>query len=329
MVAGARTPRPEVAAAERAGGSAVDVSLIVVTHNSAELIERCLVAVRESVRTHTSEVLVVDNASKDATLERVATAAPDATVVALPRNSGFAAANNVALARARGRYVALVNSDAFPDPGSVDLLIGRAEESGRIGLVGGRLRDGRDRPQPSAGRFPSLLGDLGVALFLHRLPPFSRLALSVYADESHYARPQRVDWVSGAFCLARREVGQLPAAAFMYGEDVEWARQANALGFETWLEPRAGAVHLGGGGVASADAARFRQRSRADFALRWFAPSGGWATVPVRLVMALHALVRLALFAVALPVRPRRAQAGMSEFAALLRCALRTPHRSG
>jgi GT2 family glycosyltransferase len=158
------------------------------------------------------------------------------------------------------------------------------------------------------------------------MPLVRRLRLSVAAGPSHYTEAHRVDWVSGAFCLARREIGSMPAAGFMYGEDVEWARLAHERGFQTWLEPRATAVHLGGGGAESVSAAMFRQRSRVDFELRWFRARGTWAVVGDRIVMAIHALVRLGLSAAVLPVRPAHGRARIAEFRALLRAAL---ERSG
>jgi GT2 family glycosyltransferase len=305
---------------ESAGGP--DVSLIVVTHNNEAIIERCLRAAEAGIGPFSVELIVVDNASTDQNVDRVKRTAHDAMIIALERNVGFAAANNAALAEARGRYLVLVNSDAFLDPGAVDALIRRAESNPRIGLVGGALRYPSGRRQPSLGSFPSVARNLGVALFLHHLPLFSRLPLSVAAGPAHYGEAHRVDWVSGAFCLARSEIGPMPAAGFMYGEDVEWARQARERGFETWIETAATAIHLGGGGAESVQAAMSRQRSRVDFELRWFRARGGWAVAGDRIVMVIHALVRLALSVAMLPVRPALGRARIAEFGALLGAAL-------
>ena len=307
------------------GRAGLDVSVIVVSFDSEAVIERCLAAVGDAVRAHSSELLLVDNGSRDDTLQRARAISPAARVIQLERNVGFAAANNVAIEHAQGRYLALVNSDAFPDPGAIDLLVERADRGPRIGLVGGRLRDGRGRPQPSSGSFPTLLGELGVALFFHRLPLLWRLPLSVSANPARYENAEPVDWVTGAFCLARREIGPMPAAAFMYGEDVEWSLQARELGFEVWIEPAARAVHLGGGGSSSPQAARLRQDRRVEFAMRWFAPRGRGALAGIRAVLVLHGTIRVAIFTLLVPLRGSRACRGIVEFRQLIAQAWRGP----
>jgi N-acetylglucosaminyl-diphospho-decaprenol L-rhamnosyltransferase len=301
--------------------SHVDVSIIVVTHDNEEIIERCLGSVRDSVQRYSVELFVVDNASSDRTVARAIAAAPEAHVIELKRNLGFAAANNVAIAKAAGNFVALVNSDLFPDRGALDRLISRAED-GCIGIVGGRLRYPTGRLQPSTGRFPSIARNLGTALFLHRIPVVSRARFSVMAHRSHYEEAHRVDWTSAAFCVARREVGPLPANGFMYGEDVEWARQALELGFHTWIEPTGTAVHLLGGG-ASAPAARRRQRARVEFDARWFGESRR-AAYAARSVALLHATLRILMHTLSLPVRPAAARRAIAEYSSLFRAALKT-----
>lgn len=318
----ADTPVPgDARASAGIAGSALDVSVVVVTFNNEAVVGRCLEATQRATVAHTSELIVVDNASTDRTLEIVRERAPGARVVRMEQNLGFAAANNVAFAKARGRYRVLVNSDAFPDPGAIDRLVEFAERHADAGLVGGVLRDRGGRPQPSAGCFPTLARNLAVAMMLHRTPPFSRVPTTVFADRHLYTRARPVDWVSGAFCLATPSAGLLPADGFMYGEDVEWARRARSLGLSVWLEPSARAVHLGSGGVVTADAARARQRHRVSFERRWFDRLGPANALGSRVVMTIHAAVRIALFTALRPVDGERAAGGVEEFAYLLRAA--------
>jgi GT2 family glycosyltransferase len=150
--------------------AAPDVSVIVVTHNNESLIVGCLRAIRTGIARNTYEVIVVDNDSIDGTLAAIPDDLKPRRIIALEENIGFARANNVGIEACRGRLVALVNSDALPDPGSIDRLVEAIDELPRAGIVGARLRYPTGRPQPSVGRFPSLMGGLWVALFLHRMP---------------------------------------------------------------------------------------------------------------------------------------------------------------
>jgi GT2 family glycosyltransferase len=299
------------------------VSVIVVTHDNRELIARCLDAIDDSISAREAQLIVVDNASGDGTREAVAAGGWGAELIALPENVGFARAVNRGLQSARGRYVALVNSDAFPDAGCIDRLVDVLAENPRAGIAGARLRYPDGRLQPSAGTFPSLLGGLWVALFLHRVPGLSRAGIGYLADGRLYRSRRRVDWVCAAVCAARAELGPLPSASFMYGEDVEWGLACRTAGFETWLEPSATAVHIGRASVDQSQDASFAQRRRAQFELAWFARRGPTALLLARAVLVLHALMRLILFAGLGAVHGRRDRR-LGEYAALIRAALTT-----
>jgi GT2 family glycosyltransferase len=299
------------------------VSVVVVTHNNSDLIGRCLGAIFDSSRANRAEVIVVDNASSDGTPDVMREGKWPVEVIVLKENLGFAKAVNFAWMRARGRYVALVNSDAFPDRGCLDKLVDTLERNSHIGIVGGRLRYPSGHPQPSAGTFPSLLGGLWVALFLHRVPGLSRLGIGFLSDQRLYRHARRVDWVSAAVCVARTDVGPLPTSSFMYGEDVEWALACRDAGLEVWIEPGATAIHVGRASVDQSQDAGFAQRRRAQFELAWFARRSPPARLGARLVLLVHALLRLAVYGGLAVFRGRR-DGRVAEYAALLRAALST-----
>jgi GT2 family glycosyltransferase len=306
------------------GGESKDaalVSVVVVTHNNSEMIGDCLQAIEGSLRKHDAEIIVVDNASSDRTLDLISSRSGSVRVVALQENVGFAAAVNLAIRGAGGGYLALVNSDAFPDPGCIDELVDTLERNPQVGIVGAKLRYPSGRLQPSAGTFPSLLGGLWVALFLHRVPGLSRAGIGFLADERLYRRTRRVDWVSGAVCAARADAGPLPATSFMYGEDVEWALACREAGWETWLAPAATAIHIGRASVDRSQDRRFAQRQRARFELAWFARRGPRVQLAARCVLFIHALLRLLVYG-GLSVLRGRSDPRVTEYAALLRAAM-------
>jgi GT2 family glycosyltransferase len=299
------------------------VSVIVVTHDNRDLIARCLDAIKGSVVEREMQLVVVDNASTDGTREVIAGGDWGAELVALPENVGFARAVNRGLSSARGRFVALVNSDAFPDPGCIDRLVDTLAEDRRVGIAGAKLRYLDGRLQPSAGTFPSLLGGLWTALFLHRVPGLSRAGIGYLADRRLYDRPRRVDWICAAVCAARAELAPLPKGTFMYGEDVEWGLACRRAGLESWLVPQATAVHIGRASVDRSQDASFAQRRRVDFELAWFARRGAVAVLLARAVLVVHGLVRLLLFGALSAVHGRRDRR-LDEYFGLIRAALAT-----
>jgi GT2 family glycosyltransferase len=297
------------------------VSVVVVTHNNSLLIGDCLRAIFASLPHDGGEVIVVDNASADDTLAAIDRTGLPVEVVALERNEGFAAGVNRGLDGARGACVALVNSDAFPDPGCIERLVDLLERDPGAGIVGAKLRYPSGVLQPSAGTFPSLRVGLWVALFLHRAPGLSRLGIGYFADPSLYRAARRVDWVSGAVCAARGDLGHLPETTFMYGEDVEWAAACRAAGKEVWLEPSATAVHVGRASVDASQDQGFAQRQRVAFELAWFAPRGEAALLAARAVLVLHAVTRLVVHG-SVDVARGRGSARLREYRALARAAI-------
>jgi GT2 family glycosyltransferase len=302
-----------------------DASVIVVTHNNESLIADCLTSIEEAVQLHPYETIVVDNGSTDATLAAIPSDAGNRRVIPLGRNAGFAAANNAGIQASRGRLIVLVNSDAFPDPGSIDRLIEAIDELPRAGIVGGRLRYPSGKQQPSVGRFPSLLGGLWVALFLHRLPLTGRTGIGISAHPALYRSRRRVDWVTAAFCIARRESGPLPSEAFMYGEDVAWALACRHAGLGVWFDPAATAIHIGRASVDQSRDLGFAQRQRAQFELEWFARRGRLVQLAARAVLVVHALTRLAVYGGLGALRGKRDRR-VIENAGLLRAALSRHH---
>lgn len=165
-------------------------------------------------------------------------------------NLGFAAANNRAFAVAQGRYVVLLNSDAFMQAGALGQAIALMEAHPHVALGGARLvgRDGAE--QPSARMFPSLLNDLltlsGLAARFPRSPFFGRVDRT-WADPREACA---VDWVPGAFAIIRRAaldaVGAFDEDFFLYYEEVDLCRRLKRAGHAIWYWPQIEVIHFGG-----------------------------------------------------------------------------------
>jgi hypothetical protein len=227
----------------------IDVSVVIVSFNTRALLRECIDTVKIQ-RGVTFETLVVDNNSRDGSAEMLMADYPDVRVIASKVNLGFAGANNAAFAFVRGRYVVLLNSDAFFPPGLLEDAVGRMDDAPDVGLAGAMLigRDGIQ--QPSARLFPSLLNDALCLTGLSSRYPKSRFfgrADRTWADPLKEAD---IDWVPGAFSIIRRDVlervGYFDERFFLYYEEVDLCLRIKAAGYKVVYWPELRVVHIGG-----------------------------------------------------------------------------------
>jgi GT2 family glycosyltransferase len=227
----------------------LDASVILVSFNTRELLRESLMTVRKSDGV-TFETIVVDNASSDGSADMVAAEFPEVRLIRSDINLGFAAANNRAFEIALGRYIVLLNSDAFLRPGALRLSVEHMDANPLVGLAGGRLV-GRDGSwQPSARMFPSTLNNLLAMSGLAARYPKSRLLGRMDRTWANPLEPCPVDWVPGAYSIIRRSVldriGFFDERFYLYYEEVDLCRRVKAANSEVWYWPDIVVEHLGG-----------------------------------------------------------------------------------
>ncbi len=227
-----------------------DASVVLVSFNTRDLLRECLLTLNREAGGITYETIVVDNSSRDGSAEMVASEFPHVRLIRSEINLGFAAANNRAFEMARGRYIVLLNSDAFLRTGALPLSVEHMDANPRVGLGGGRLV-GRDNSwQPSARMFPSPLNSLLMMSGLAAKFPKSRLLGRMDRTWADPLQPAQVDWVPGAYCIIRRSVldrvGFFDERFFLYFEEVDLCRRFKAAKSEIWYWPDIVVEHLGG-----------------------------------------------------------------------------------
>lgn len=230
--------------------SPIEVSIIIISFNTCELLHESLTSAVMECEGLAAEIFVVDNGSTDGSIEMVEQAFPQVVLLKSEVNLGFGVANNLALGQARGRYFILLNSDAFFEPGSLALAIRHMDETPACGL-GGALLTGRGGTwQPSAKAFHSVFGDLIVLAGLADKFPKSKFfgrSSRTWADEK---APAQVDWVPGAFAIIRpsalARVGLFDPAFFLYYEEVDLCLRMKQAGLEVWYWPDITITHVGG-----------------------------------------------------------------------------------
>lgn len=227
-----------------------DISVVIVSFNTRDLLRDSILSVKREAGRFNVEILVVDSASRDGSPEMIRQEFPEVRLWESKVNLGFAGANNVAFREARGRYTVLLNSDAFLEPGSLECAVRHMEETPGAGLGGAKLI-GRDGVmQPSARMYPSLLNEVltmsGLAYYFPRSRFFGRMDRT-WADPDQAAS---VDWVPGAFCIARtdvlREVGFFDENFFLYSEEVDLCYRIRKAGYSIWYWPDIKVIHIGG-----------------------------------------------------------------------------------
>jgi GT2 family glycosyltransferase len=303
----------------------LDLSVIVVTHGGGELALQALRTSRERAGDIRAEWLVVDSGSPDDTPEMIEAAMPDVPVTRLP-NVGFAAANNHAIARARGRYVLVLNPDMELRTGTLAELVAAMDARPEVGVSSVVQIWPAGGVQETIRRFPSPSRMLGEALALTRLAPFRELT-EEQRDLSVYAREQSVDWLVGGFLLLRREaidaVGGLDERFFMYSEETDWCYRLRAAGWDIRHLPLMTVAHHTGR-MARPDLFAQNSHSKLLFAAKHFSPARSAA---FRVALAIRHAVRLAGVAPMAVVRPalRRRAAAEGRALAVVIGAQRAP----
>ncbi|HSJ32648.1 MAG TPA: glycosyltransferase family 2 protein [Longimicrobiales bacterium] len=203
------------------------LSVLIVAWNVRDLVLACLASIEADAGAPPLEVILVDNASSDGTVDAVVARYPHVRVLANAQNVGFPRANNQALAHARGRYVLYLNPDTEVDPGTLAACVRELEENPDIGLVGCRLESPAGEVQYEGARntyrFRHLMFEL---LYLHMLFPHSRVFGHHRMGDWDHRGNRDVEAVNGAFMMVPRDlanrVGGLPEDLFMYHEDLSF-----------------------------------------------------------------------------------------------------------
>ncbi len=227
-----------------------DVSVVIVSFNTRELTRECIEAFEREAAGVNYEIIVVDNDSKDDSAAMIESEFPHVHLIKSDVNLGFAGGNNRGFAVAKGRYILLLNTDAFLKPNALQTALIKMDADEEIGLGGARLIGRDDSPQPSARMFPSPVNDFLILSGLSDRFPKSKFfgrPDRTWADENESAE---VDWVPGAFALIRRDalekIGYFDEDFFLYYEEVDLCRRLKNAGYKVLYWADVCCIHIGG-----------------------------------------------------------------------------------
>lgn len=228
-----------------------EISVLVISYNTRDMTLACLRSVQAET-TVPYELIVVDNNSPDGSAEAIADDFPEITLLAETENHGFAKANNIAAARARGEYLLLLNPDTVVLDGAIDKLLAFAKQRPEALIWGGRtLYEDGSINRTSCYQRMSLWSVFCQTSGLAGLFPKSEIFRSESYGQWDRGNERQVDIVTGCFLLIKRTdwetLGGFDPAFFMYGEETDLCLRAiRDLGAAPRVTPDATIIHYGG-----------------------------------------------------------------------------------
>lgn len=225
----------------------MDISVILVSYNTIEMTKKALDNLFSSLGDFSMEVFMIDNASKDNSSEMIRREYPNITLIENNLNVGFGRANNQALPLIHGRYVLLLNTDAFVQQDTLYKTMQYMDAHHKCGILGVKLL-GRDGTlQPSCRYFPTPWN-----IFLERtgFKQFFKQAKLIDDMSWDHNMARNCDWVPGCYYMVRKEVidqvGLFDPRYFLYYEEVDHCFAAKSAGWDVAYFPDTTVVHIGG-----------------------------------------------------------------------------------
>lgn len=221
------------------------LSVIIVAFNSETFIKKCLELVLKN-NPEDSEVIVIDNKSTDNTKEVIKGFTPKVRFIESDKNLGFGKAVNLAAGQAQGKYLFLLNPDAFLKKPMIGELIDFYENTPNVGIVFPKLITLDGRVQPSVRKLPTIWGAIKEFIF------------SIQHEYTQYTPnqniPVEIEAAYGAAALITKDLflklGGFDEKFFMYYEDVDLCRRIRNLGFKVYFYPNASIEHMVGGVIS-------------------------------------------------------------------------------
>ena len=229
----------------------VDVSILIVTWNTKDYLQKCLSSVYKNTGSITFEIIIVDNASTDGTAAMVKASFPSAVLIENKKNRGFGSANNQAVKICKGKYVLILNPDTIILPGSIQRLAAFLDQNPDAGAVGPKILNPDGSIQLECARnFPTPMTEFCVLTTLYKRFPKSKIFGKYLMSYWDHNDQREVALLSGACFLIRNkafdEIGLFDENFFMYTEETDLFYRIKQKGRKVYFLPSAKIEHLWG-----------------------------------------------------------------------------------
>ncbi|MBW9156997.1 glycosyltransferase family 2 protein [Clostridium tagluense] len=229
----------------------MDVSIIIVNYNTKDLTKQTIQAVIETTNKAKYEIILVDNASRDGTVEAVQEEYPNIKVIVNTENLGFSKANNIGMRQSIGKYVLLLNSDTKVLCNCIDKCFAYMEQHKDICTLGPKINlENGDFDHACKRGFPTPASSFYYMLKFDKFFPGNKKYGRYKMNYLSVDEVNEVDSLTGAFMMVRKEVidkiGDLDEEFFMYGEDLDWCYRIKEAGYKVMYYPEAKMIHYKG-----------------------------------------------------------------------------------
>jgi GT2 family glycosyltransferase len=234
------------------------LSIIIVSYNTKDFLDRCLSSIYENTLSKRNyEVIVVDNNSKDNTIQDLSKKYTHAKWIRLKKNSGFAKANNIGLRKSgETDYILFLNPDTILEPKAFEKILQFMNDNPKVGIVGPYVKLPSGKIDDACHRgFPTPWNALTHFSGLGKLLPGTQLFNGYHLGYQNLTKPHEIDACAGAAMLVRREcgkeIGWWDEDYFWYGEDIDFCYRAKETGWKVMFYPNTKVIHFKGvsGGI--------------------------------------------------------------------------------
>lgn len=226
------------------------ISIVIVSWRVKKALADCLASIEKYSGETQVETIVVDNNSKDGTVEMIEEDFPEVKVIANDSNNGFAKACNQGLEISNGEYVFLLNPDTKVLPGSLKKLEAILYNNPSVGIVGPKILNRDGSIQKSVRRFPDLLSQILVLLKLVNINSNLKPLKNYLQKDFDYTTEQEVEQLMGAALMFRKDlikkIGKLDERFYIWFEEIDYCYRTKKANLKVLYTPEASVVHQRG-----------------------------------------------------------------------------------